>query len=187
MTVKELINYTAKLLEEEDVCMLLSDKAPKNSEYASSTLELLKRCLDVITDEIACEFYPVKAIQTFNVTDQKIYYKDFSSVPIKILEVRGENNEKCPYRLISDHFTVSNGKKSVLYEYKPKPQDFNEDALFSNSVIGENVLSWGMASEFCFARGRYSESEKWREKFLSGLQSRIFERETKRIPQRRWY
>ena len=115
MTVKELINYTAKLLEEEDVCMLLSDKAPKNSEYASSTLELLKRCLDVITDEIACEFYPVKAIQTFNVTDQKIYYKDFSSVPIKILEVRGENNEKCPYRLISDHFTVSNGKKTVLY------------------------------------------------------------------------
>ena len=110
MTVKELINYTAKLLEEEDVCMLLSDKAPKNSEYASSTLELLKRCLDVITDEIACEFYPVKAIQTFNVTDQKIYYKDFSSVPIKILEVRGENNEKCPYRLISDHFTVLNGK-----------------------------------------------------------------------------
>lgn len=187
MTVKEILNQTANLLGEEDACLLLSDKAPQNSEYAIQTVKLLKRALDVITDEIACEFYPLKAVQTFSVSNEKIYYSDFLSTPIKIVEVLGKNNEKCPYKLISDHLTTTNGERTVIYHYKPKSQSDGEQAHFSNSIIGENILCWGMAAEFCFARGRYTESEKWREKFLNGLSSRIFEREVKRIPERRWF
>lgn len=187
MTVKQILNHTAEVLGEEDVCLLLNDKAPSNSEYATNTAKLLKRCLDVITDEIACEFYPLKALQTFEVTEGKIYYKDFDFIPIKIVEVRDEKNEKCAYKLISDHFTVENGRKTVVYDYRPSVQAEEDEAVFSNSIIGEHVLCWGMAAEFCFARGRYTESEKWREKFLSGLQSRIAERQSKSIPKRRWY
>lgn len=187
MTVKEILNHTANLLGEDEVCSLLSEKAPENSEYATQTLKLLKRSLDVITDEIACEFYPLKAMQTFEVNSGKIYYSDFLSTPIKIVEVVDKNNQKCPYKLVSDHLTTTNGERTVTYEYKPKPQSDDEEALFSNSIIGENILCWGMCAEFCFARGRYAESERWREKFLTGLSSRIFEREVKRIPQRRWF
>ncbi len=187
MTVKEVLEISAKQLGEQDALLLFCDKAPENTEYAEQTVKLLKQCYDLVTDEIACEFLPLKTTQRFNVNNNKILFSTFSKVPLKIVCITDENLNKCAYKVINDYLSVQNGVVEVTYEYRPEVQTLTEYANFVNGVIGAYVLCFGINAEFCFARGRYGESEKWREKFLSGIKNRIANKSAIKIPSRSWY
>lgn len=186
MTVKDVLKISAEQLCEQDALAIINDKAPENIEYANQTLKLLKQCYDLISDELACEFYPLKTSEEFVVTDNKIPYSAFSKTPLRILSVTDDKNNKCPYKLVNDYLSLENGKRKVKYEYRPQIQDESENALFVDGKIGVFVMCFGINAEFCFARGRYGESEKWREKFLSGIKNRIANKSCIKLLPRRW-
>jgi len=187
MTVKDIMLLSATALGEQDACLFLEGKAPSDSDYALETVNLLKRCYDMVTDEIACEFLPLTASERFTVVNGKIAFSSFKKHPIKIISVCDLRGKKCAYKLINDYLSVANGDVVVNYEYRPYLQNESDSALFADTVIGEYVLTHGINAEFCFARGRYGESQKWRDKFISGVTGRINKKSNLKISARSWF
>lgn len=186
MTVKEILKISAEQLGEQDAVDLILDKAPENGEYANLTLKLLKQCYDLITDEIACEFLPLKTTEIFNVTNGKIAFSQFVKHPLKIISITDENGNKCAYKFVNDYLSVPNGIIKVSFEYRPEIQKETDEAVYYSTPIGAYTLCFGINAEFCFARGRYGESEKWREKFINAIKNRIAQKQSLKIPSRRW-
>ncbi len=187
MTVKNVLKITADLLGEKDVKDYLSGNVPDDSEYCKTTTALLKRCYDMVTDELACEYAPILYSEQLESKNGKIAYSAFTKNPLKILSVKDENGKKCCYKPFIDYLEVADGLKSVVYEYRPKIQTEDEEAIFSNYKTGEYTLIYGIAAEFCLERGRVNESEIWSNKYYQGLKGRLSERRNLKIPARRWF
>ena len=186
MTVKKVMEIAADLLGEKDVKKYLTGKVPDDLNYCAETAELLKRCYDIITDELACEFLPVCFTETVECADGKAYYSDFSKVPLKIVSVTDENGNKCRYKLFIDYLETTCGKKNITYRYRPEIQSEDDEAIYASKSIGEFALAYGIAAEYCMHRGRTAESAEWGEKYYRSVKGRIAERRNLKIPARRW-
>ena len=141
----------------------------------------------MVTDELACEYAPILYSEQLESKNGKIAYSAFTKNPLKILSVKDENGKKCCYKSFIDYLEVADGLKSVVYEYRPKIQTEDEEAIFSNYKTGEYTLIYGIAAEFCLERGRVNESEIWSNKYYQGLKGRLSERRNLKIPARRWF
>ena len=82
MTVKEVLGNAARLVGEKDVSDFLSDAVPDDRAYAEESATLLKHCYDVVVDELACEYLPLKKTESFDVSGGKIPFCDFSETAI---------------------------------------------------------------------------------------------------------
>lgn len=187
VTVKEIIVLAAEMAGESEAVKFNDGKAPENSEYAENTTKLFKRCFDVVTDELAAEYYPLKDSQKFFAKGGKVAFSDFEKTPLSILNVSDENGKKCAYKFVNDYLSVKKeGKITVEYTYRPKPCNMEDRAVYSESIIGPHVLCYGILSEFFMRRGNFSESEVWHNKYISGIKGRIAERRKLKISARRW-
>ena len=83
MTVKEVIKLTAETVGEDDVVSYLEGKECFDIDYAKKVVNLLIKCYNLITDEIACEYFPQKQRQDFNnITDKKIPLSSLNKTPL---------------------------------------------------------------------------------------------------------
>ncbi|MBQ7407812.1 MAG: hypothetical protein IJW13_00845 [Clostridia bacterium] len=188
MTIKEVLTLAANMLGEDEVVKLNEDKAVENVDYATQTLNLLKECYDVVTDELATEYCPVLASEDFNVSNKKILFSNFTKQPVKIICVKDEFNNKLAYKLINDYIQInSNGKITVEYHYRPAVCNFNDNALFANYVIGPYVLCYGILAEFCLQKGRLGECATWQDKYMKGIRGKTAKKGSYVMPARRWY
>lgn len=186
MTVKEVLCEAAKMLGETDVVNYLYDKVPENIDYCEETIAELKRCYNIITDEIACEYIPLETSEKFVVEGGKIEYSTFAKKPIRIKNVCGENGQKLPYKLFIGYLEVRADVVIVDYEYKPEEQSADDEAFYGNGIIGEYVLAYGIASEYCIAKGRIADAEVWDSKYINALRARVAEKRQLNIKARKW-
>ena len=186
MTVKEVLGNAARLIGERDVFDFLSDGVPDDRAYAEESAELLKRCYDIVVDELACEYLPLKKTEEFVVTDGKIPFRDFSEKPISIDRVSDENGNKLAYSTIIDHLEVNAAKVSITYGFRPESQKLTDEAYYADGIIGEHVLSYGIAAEYCLERGRISDAEIWNAKYANALKARLAEKRRLKIKVGKW-
>lgn len=186
MTVKEMLGNAARLVGEKDVSDFLSDAVPDDRAYAEESATLLKHCYDVVVDELACEYLPLKKTESFDVSGGKIPFCDFSEKPIAIDCVKDGNGNKLAYSTIIDCLEVNARKVSVTYGFKPKPQDLADEAYYADGIIGEHVLSYGIAAEYCLERGRLSDAEIWNAKYAGALKARLAEKRRLKIKVGKW-
>lgn len=186
MTVAEVLYTAAKLLGENDVAAFLSGKVPDDSAYCEETSELLKDCYDRVNDEIACEYLPLLKSEVFLKTDGKIAYSDFFKKPVRIVDVFDLNGKKAAYRSLIDCLMLNIDGAEVVYEYKTDKQKLTDEAIYADGIIGEYVLAYGIAAEFCFQRGRVSDAEGWSDKYSYALRARMAEKRRLKIKARKF-
>ena len=188
MKIKEVIKLSAKLLEEKDVLTLLSGDVPEENAQAIEDKETLLCCYDLIRDELACEYLPLKKRELFSdIKDEKIYFSTFENSPLRILGVYDEKGEKVPYRLINDYVCVKKQRAFVEYNYRLNPiKSEEEECVYASGIIGPYCLAFGIASQFCAQKGRFNESDYFQSKYLEGVRARVAKRGNLKIPARRW-
>jgi len=186
MTIKGLLGIAAEMLGEKDVSGYLEGNVPDDSAYCEDTTALLKRCYDVVADELACEYFPLKKTECFDATDGQIEYSDFSEKPVGIESVCDEKGNKLPYKAVIDRLNVYGHKVFVTYRFKPRIKALDDDADFADGVIGEYAICYGIATEFCIERGRLSDAELWNGKYDRALRGRLAERRKLKIRARKW-
>lgn len=187
MTVKEILKLTAKLLGEKQIISLLSGEICDDYKSALEDKDLLLSCYNATTEELACEYLPLEFTEDFlQVVDNKIQFCTFSKRPLKIVSVCDLNDNKLPYKLINDYINVEKSKVRVTYQYRPTMQGEEEEAVFSDNLIGPFTLAYGIASLYCLQRGRHADAEAFFEKYFSAIKSRVAERRKIILPARSW-
>ena len=187
MKVKEILNMTAEMAGEAQLVAYYNQKGVDDLSACEENARLMLRCYNMITEELALEYLPLKVKEKVEVSNKKIYFSSLANQPLRIIGVYTENGKKATYKLINDYLELENGSFIIEYNYRAEPANSEDDCVYDETVIGPYTIAYGMLSQYLLERGRVSESNIYQEKYLSAVRARIAQRSNIKLPARGWF
>lgn len=158
---------------------------PEEKEQSEKELSLLLRCMNLVSNEIAADYFPLKATETLTAAEGSIQYTDFSKTPLDIYSVRKEG-AACPFKLYPTELVTGEGEFTVDYTYLPKKAELLEELDFSEGKINRRIMAYGLAAEYCLICGMYEEAIIWDKRYKDSLKAAARTLRSFRLPIRRW-
>lgn len=185
MKVKSILSLAAANLGREDLVAAVNDCAGEPFGEVAALL----RCYNLIENEIALDYFPLKAEEKVCSHDGSIFNTSLRFSPVEVLSVRDESGAPIefmirPARILLPHFH-GDRQATVLYTYSPKEKCFC-DCAEVDGRISARLLSFGVDCEFCLSNGQFSEAATWEKKFREALRAASIPRCRLSVRSRRW-
>lgn len=185
MKVKDVLALAAANLGREDLEAAVRDHT---GEPAGELASLL-RCYNLVENEIALDYYPLKAEESFTPGgDGRISYSSFAYAPVSVTGVTGTCGP-VRYETFPSYLKLPDAREgesvTVSYTYSPAQKEWEDDSAFSEK-ISARLLSFGVACEFCLSRGQFSEAAMWDNKYREALKAANIIRKKLAVRSRRW-
>lgn len=183
MTVKEVVALAAENLGREDLSAALEalEGEPQGE------LKSLLRCYNLVENEVALDYCPLKSEETFVRENGVLSYSEFAHAPVDICAVRGKDGNPLPFTIRPACLSLPQGagEVTVTYAYAPEKKSYGEDSAFSGK-ISARLLALGVACEYCLSCARYSEAAAWEKRFRDALRATELIRRKLCVRSRRW-
>ena len=88
MTVKEVLDCAAFLLGKEETQAYLNQSEAEGTPQVQRETELLLRCYNIVENEIALDYLPLTAEESFIAENGTIPYTSFSRFPVSVSSER---------------------------------------------------------------------------------------------------
>ncbi len=186
MTVKEVVMLAAKNVGRDDLAALLSSGAAAGSGEQAE-IESLVRCYNLVENEIALDYFPLRAAETLTVTRSMIPFSAFAHAPVHI-EKAVTGGRIARFSLFPDGIFMTDlekGKAEITYSYAPEQKQLG-DPCEVPAKISARLLSFGVAGEFCLTSGETGRATMWQSRYQDALRANNLLRKTLRIRSRRW-
>lgn len=184
MQVKEILTLAAQNLGREDLKEALEGGEP--SAETQKELACLLRGYNFVENEIALEYFPLKAEETFACADGRLSYTLFAHAPVNIHKVTDGAGKEIDFKLFPAYLSVpAAAEATVLYSYAPEKKNFEDESAFSGR-ISARLMSYGVASEFLLANARYTESDLFQKRYQDVLRAAGILRRRLSMHARRW-
>jgi hypothetical protein len=187
MKVKEILKMAAEMAGEKELAAYYAQNAVEDVAACEENASLMLRCYNMITEELALEYLPLRTAEKVEITSNKIYFSDLGFKPLRVIAVYGKNGEKVPYKLINDYLQLANGSFIIEYTYRVGLATADDDCVYDETAIGPYAIAYGILSQYLLERGRISESNLYQEKYLNAVRARIAQRKSLKLPARRWF
>ncbi len=183
MLVKEVVALAAETLGRSD----LAQAVEAAEEGSDGEVKSLLRCYNLIENEVALDFFPLKTAERFVPAQGKISYASFSFAPVNILKVTDEEGTPVRFGIMPTYISVPQtaGELEVVYAYSPPVKDLGDETAFSDH-ISARLLAFGVASEFCITNRQFAEGAMWGRKYRDALRAAGIYRRTLSVRSRRW-
>lgn len=181
--VREVLTLAAKELGREDLCQSIdSTNAATNSEVVA-----LVHCFNMVENEIALDYFPLKTKQTFSGASGVVSYQNFTRSPVYIYSVCSEAGTELSYELRADGVALSAPTPSavITYSYSPQTKSLTANSDFQ-SKISPRLMAYGVACEYCLTLGKFQEAALWESKYKDALRAANLLRRKLRVRSRRW-
>ena len=171
MKFKQIIKNVAVILGLSDVVSLVNDTLKHNSQNAKAELRgninfaVLLRCVNFVVANIATNYFPLVARQSFVVTNGRIRLSEFEKPLVSIRQI-ARNGREVEHKLHSGYINVPNGNLHVEYSYMPQIKTGEEQNPFE---ITPSAIEYGILSEYAFISGMMNEATVWNGKFTELL------------------
>lgn len=185
MQIKEVVRMAALLKGREDVVKYLDTNTDMVSEETLVATATLVDLVNLVINELATSFVPlVKVEQKTPDYNGRIYYKNLSQTPLKILKVT-DLSGKAVECLQSIEYIKVQSTVQIEYEYLPKNATIAEQCPYSEKEISLAVLAFGVAAEFSIVEGSFEEAVMWHKRFEEGVKAIVIPKSC-RLKERRW-
>ncbi len=183
MKVKEVIKLAAENLGRQD----LSDEIDALEDEPKEELKSLVRCFNLVENEVALDYFPLKKEESFVPVSGYVSYTDFTSSPIDVHKVTDGNGNPVDFDICPANLRVHAPCKEVkvTYSYAPVQKTLEDESDFSGR-ISARLLSFGVAGEFCLTASRFAEAAAWERRFLDALKAANLIRRKLCMRSRRW-
>ena len=159
MKAKEVIQLSAELLGIE--------LTKENTEY-------LLHCYNLVEHELATDYIPLRAVDNVLIAENKIKYADLKNKPYRILDIQSvldRQNKEIKYKLFPEYIELAknyNGHRLYIkYSYIPKTKDIDDNCDYS--LMYEDILKYGVCSEYCLIQGDFEQGAMWGEKYKNAV------------------
>lgn len=187
MTYKECIQIASLYLDESKLYDYVNGYNINCDEETTQKIRYLCSCIDVVTNEIACEYFPILHTEVATASNKRIEYERLSKCVIDVKSVK-RNGKKVDYELYSNGIGVDeDGEYYVSYEFTPKSYEGNLDQkieLFGR--ITPRIVGIGAVAEYCLAFDRFDEAQTYDKMFKDALSSVEKNMGNMRVKARRW-
>ncbi len=181
ISVKEVVQAAAELVGRGDLA--------KEAEAVSPSDEalLLVKCFNLVENEVALDYFPIKKTEELTPLFGKISYTRLSEAPLSIQKITDLSGMGVAFSQTSTYLDFGKYDEPVLITYAIAPK---KKTLGGQSDCGEKVslhmLAYGVAAEYLLACGRYSEASAFDKKYRAALRSAAAERKILTVRARRW-
>lgn len=191
MTVKDVIIEAAYLVGEDGFAAALSgDGATADGE--NSVAEALDeekyaaflRCYNLALHETAIDYMPIR--KTVNTVGGKV---EFSSLGFSVLRVEGvydKDGAELPYKVFPTHIVTPLTDVTIVFAVLPPDCAADDAFAYDKTRVSKNIFALGVASEFCFLSGRYTEADNFAKKFRAAVNVAPSSRGGRTKPAKRW-
>lgn len=182
MLVKEVVALAAATLGRQD----LERDALGVAGEPEGELASLLRCYNLIENEIALDYFPLKREETFQTPTGEILFTRFSYAPVNIVRVRDGGGADVAFELYPEKLAAQRGGAlTVTYAYSPKEKKWNEACEFDGK-ISARLMAYGIACEFCLTRGQFQEAAAWEKRYRDCVRAANINRRKLSVRSRRW-
>lgn len=182
MLVKDIIVLACQFTENEELGRAIEENESL-SDKQNKEVEKFVKCFNLINNEIASEFVPIKKVEQLETHDGKILFSNFSAKPYKILYVKNSLGRKVRFKVFEDHIVAFCKKAIVAYSILPSTLDLNGSF---DSFLPERIYGYGVAREYLFMQGKFDDADVFEERFKNSLEYICRQTPHARLPRRRW-
>ena len=190
MTVKEIL-YKADLLLDANLPQVFfqgqsSDSAVIEQANDHALLQKLVKCVNLVCDEIATEYFPVMQTQTVKVADGQIDFAQLDSKVQGIDSVKDERGKRVNFCYSQYGITnVDCASASVRYRVAYQWTDFWGEVHFGSPQVTARVVAYGVVAQYYMLCGNYDLAKCWSARFYACL-DQCRRGGEKVMPKRRW-
>lgn len=136
---------------------------------AAGEIDRLTRCLNLVLNEAACDYLPLKTEEEVISVGGEISLGALSKPVIDIYAVRAEDGSSVSYKSYFDRITLAApGKYTIEYSYAPVRLTLRT-TLRIRSAFRPECLHTGAACEYCIISGMTDEAVLWDKRFKDAL------------------
>lgn len=183
MTVKEIIALAAQCLGRGE----LYAEAKSLAKNPKGELATLLRCYNLVENEIALDYLPLKREESLPVERGFVPFSAFTLAPIEVKKVTDESGVPLRFTPLQNGIKVRGacGNVNVTYAYSPAEKGWGDQSEYGGKVSAR-LMAEGICGEFCLTEGRFSEASAWDKKYRDALRAAYLVRRKLRIRSRRW-
>lgn len=185
MKVKNIISCALRLTGRSDAAETLETEAERTAEEEEAIKTMLY-CFNAVENELARSYFPLINGESIEAVSGKVNFSDFSYSPVKITAVKC-GGKPVQYSLKPQYIATDADSVWVEYWYVPAVKTIDDDSEYDGTEVGELLVAYGAASEYCLINGESSAAELWESKYRDAIdKSRRTHRRKRFIPPRRW-
>lgn len=185
MTIREIIGTVATFTGRKDLKTVIETGEGYYGESVSYAAEKLTELANLVIDELACSYIPAVTAEDLKSTGGRIYYKDFTKTPLKVLKVSDLQGNRLDFSYSPEYITVNVQSAAVEYEFLPEAYKIDDEICYSEKDVPKRVLAYGVTAEFCITEGDFDEAVTWHKRYIDAL-SDICLPKNKNVKARRW-
>ncbi len=189
MSVKDIIKLVAIYLQQEDILELseMGGEVTEPTDLTEKNLELLTRCLNLVYDEVATDYLPLKTVEELTVTDGVIELDTLTKRLINVIRLTDVNDCSVRYKLYPTSIETSTGNVNLEYSYMPDSVTIDDDIESFSGKLTKRIIAYGVASEYCLISGLYDEASLWEKRFKDALLIASRKKSDVTVKARRWF
>lgn len=191
MTVKDVIIEAAYLVGEDEFAVALSGDGvtADDGNAAAGALDEEKyaafiRCYNLTLHETAIDYLPIR--KTVNTVGGKT---EFSSLGFSVLRVEGvydKDGAELPYKVFPTHIVTPLTDVTIVFAVLPPDCAEDDGFAYDKTRVSKNIFALGVASEYCFLNGRYTEADNFAKKFRAAVNVAPTLKGGRMKPAKRW-
>ncbi|MBE5732947.1 MAG: hypothetical protein E7353_07960 [Clostridiales bacterium] len=187
MTYRECLRVASLYLNEKNLYDYLNEDTTYTDEEMQRKIKYLCSCVDVIANEIACEYFPLNKTEIVFASNKRIPYENFTYYVVDLKYVK-RNGRKVNFDIYSEYIEVDeDGQYEVCYDYSPKSYNGNLDEVIGfYGKITARVVGIGTVAEYCLAFDRFDEAITYDKMFKDALVGIAKNSGKHRVKKRRW-
>ena len=182
MTVKEILLESANLL---GVGEAVSARLDGSTDVGEKETGVLLQCFNLVENQLATEYFPLKCEETVETQTGAIYFKDFKRSILRVMKVEDRFGGSLSYKLFPEYLKTEAGRVCVTYCYSPEEKSVDGVSDF-DALVTKRTFAYGIAAEYCMACGLYEESAVWERKYKNAIEAAYRMKPTKTLASRRW-
>lgn len=183
MNVRDIVAGAFQLVGRPDVAAVVSRGTTSTT---TQIVEVMLYCFNAVEYELARNYFPLVYSEQIAAKSGKIYFSDFKYSPVKIVSVKSGGNP-LKYGYQPQYIEVNASSAEVEYWYVPQKKLINGTSEYDGTEVGEILIAYGAAAEFCLINGECSAAEMWESKYREAIDKAALTRKrSNAIPPRRW-
>ena len=189
MTVKQIVGLCVDLLQYDFDKQLFCDQADEDlvrqTLNSNKNFKLLTQCVSFCEKELACDYFPLKATQSFK--KNSVQFSEFDKPLHEVLKVTDGMGTAVDFVVTSTQLVAKTKEGiTVEYSYRPSKKGYWDELEKGSPKMDERLFAYGAIAEFMFLRGMYDEATLWDKRYKDLIQVALFSNKSIKIPRRRW-
>lgn len=186
MKVKDVVKSVLALIQNDGLYTKIDNLTECSSDELKE-LNFIVECINLTIQNIATNYVPLIAECKVNSNGEIPYSKISTNQIYNILSVKDEKNNNLQY-LAKPLFVVTNAGDIVInYSYFPQTLAIDDNIECFTTKVNLRAILYGTMDEYLLAKGNFTESDIWNERFLIEMKSIIsHKKHNNKYPARRW-